>query len=499
MNTQIKIGWSRRDTTPQGRCMLAGQMGNRLSEGVLDPLSTTVLALENNGEKVIIISLDAAAFSDGLADAVREKVSGTTGIPGENIMASVTHTHTAPQYGEIVPPEKSMELYFPSPEKRFKRLGNRGIDVEEMHRQYPDFIDSEQYFDFLTEQISAAAIEAWEKRAPGKISYGQGTAVVGECRRLTTADKGGWMYALEDDPAMLHAEGHVDHTVNILSTYDNSGKLTGILVNIACPSQVSEAWRVVSADYWHDVRQEVAARFGEIYLLPQCSCAGDISPHKLLGRKADERMMLLRSQQSAPLPDWKWQTRVYDQDYGLARRKEIARRIAVALEDVLPVIAPAAESAPVLKKVFKPLALPPRTVTKEEAENAAKDIQKNLEVLAANNVNYSGSVPAQLRVIHNYENPPSAVNVELHVLRIGDVVFATNSFEYYLDYGDRIKGASKAVQTFLVQLASGRGSYLPSSRSGTSGYGSWPSSCIVSPDGGDILLKETVNEINKLF
>jgi hypothetical protein len=479
--------------------MLAGQMGNRLSEGVLDPLSTTVLALENNGEKVIIISLDAAAFSDGLADAVREKVSGTTGIPGENIMASVTHTHTAPQYGEIVPPEKSMELYFPSPEKRFKRLGNRGIDAEEMHRKYPDFIDSEQYFDFLTEQISAAAIEAWEKRAPGKISYGQGTAVVGECRRLTTADKGGWMYALEDDPAMLHAEGHVDHTVNILSTYDNNGKLTGILVNIACPSQVSEAWRVVSADYWHDVRQEVAARFGEIYLLPQCSCAGDISPHKLLGRKADERMMLLRAQQNNPLPDWKWQTRVYDQDYGLARRKEIARRIAVALEDVLPVIAPAAESAPVLKKVFKPLALPSRQVTKEEAEKAAVDVQRSREVLAANNVNYNGSVPAQLRVIHDYENPPPPVEVELHVLRIGDVVFATNSFEYYLDYGDRIKGASKAVQTFLVQLASGRGSYLPSSRSGTSGYGSWPSSCIVSPEGGDILLKETVNEINKLF
>ena len=84
-------------------------------------------------------------------------------------------------------------------------------------------------------------------------------------------------------------------------------------------------------------------------------------------------------------------------------------------------------------------------------------------------------------------------------MRIGDAVFATNSFEFYLDYGDRIKGGSKAVQTFLVQLSAGRGSYLPSLRSGTAGYGSWPSSCIVSCEGGNMLAAETIAEINKLF
>jgi len=43
--------------------------------------------------------------------------------------------------------------------------------------------------------------------------------------------------------------------------------------------------------------------------------------------------------------------------------------------------------------------------------------------------------------------------VEIHVLRLGDVAIATNPFELYAEYGLRITARSKAVQTFIVQLA----------------------------------------------
>ena len=87
----------------------------------------------------------------------------------------------------------------------------------------------------------------------------------------------------------------------------------------------------------------------------------------------------------------------------------------------------------------------------------------------------------------------------MHVIRVGNAVFATNSFELYLDYGDRIKGGSRAEQTFLVQLAAGRGSYLPSRRSGTTGYGSAPASSLVTFDGGNMIVEESVKTINSLF
>jgi len=79
------------------------------------------------------------------------------------------------------------------------------------------------------------------------------------------------------------------------------------------------------------------------------------------------------------------------------------------------------------------------------------------------------------------------------------MVFAANPFELYLDYGDRIKGRSKAVQTFLVQLSAGCGTYLPSGRSGGTGYGSVPASSIVTVEGGNKLVEESIEAINELF
>ena len=89
--------------------------------------------------------------------------------------------------------------------------------------------------------------------------------------------------------------------------------------------------------------------------------------------------------------------------------------------------------------------------------------------------------------------------VEIHVLRIGDVVFATNPFEYYLDFGMQIKARSKAVQTFLVQHV-GSGTYLPTLRavSGKS-YGAVPASTPVGPEGGRELAQKTVEIINSLW
>ena len=113
---------------------------------------------------------------------------------------------------------------------------------------------------------------------------------------------------------------------------------------------------------------------------------------------------------------------------------------------------------------------------------------------------YNGNLNWNKRVITRYNSKAKSVPRELHVMRIGGAAFATNTFELYLDYGDRIKGASKAEQTFLIQLANApAGSYLPSRRSGTTGYGSAPASCHVTPEAGDMIVNESIKDINKLF
>ena len=237
MSERLKIGWNSTDITPKGPVMLGGQMFNRLSEGVHLPLSATAMALESGAEKAVILSVDTVTLRLFVMDKVRAKVSAATGIPALNIIASATHTHTAPQYGRILPKEEWTD----ASKNGGTSIGNAGIDVEEMRKKHPDFVDSEQYADFLVEKLSECIITAWNNRKYGKIAYGMGEAAVGECRRIVVDGKGGVMYADEAMEGVSHAEGHVDHSVNIMSTYDEADNLTGILINLACPAQAMVA------------------------------------------------------------------------------------------------------------------------------------------------------------------------------------------------------------------------------------------------------------------
>ena len=109
-------------------------------------------------------------------------------------------------------------------------------------------------------------------------------------------------------------------------------------------------------------------------------------------------------------------------------------------------------------------------------------------------------------VVQRFESqktdPKPTCEMELHVLRIGDAVVCTNPFELFTDYGIRIKARSKAVQTFVVQLAGVElsGSYLPTEKAVRGGgYSADVESNLVGPEGGQILVNRTVELIDSLW
>jgi len=96
-------------------------------------------------------------------------------------------------------------------------------------------------------------------------------------------------------------------------------------------------------------------------------------------------------------------------------------------------------------------------------------------------------------------DPQPKYEMELHVLRIGDVVLCTNEFELFTDYGIRIQARSKALQTLVIQLV-GPGSYLPTGKAVRGGgYSAIAESNVVGPEGGQILVDRTVELINGLW
>ena len=493
MSNILKIGWAETDLTPNRNVFIAGQFHARISEGIMDPITSTVLAIESiedshSSSHLIMVSCDFVGVSDILRDTIRQRVaSKTTQINPENIFLGATHTHSAPV---VNMPNDGIEEYLK------KQVEGKQLDI-----LYPS-----EYIDFAADLIVSAILEAWQKREVSGISYGVSHAVIGRNRRLTYTDGKSVMYGKPNVPEFSLVEGYEDHSVYGMMTYNSNKNLTGIIVNIPCPSQVSESSFLLSADYWHETRIELRKRFGErIYILPQCAPAGDQSPHLLLDKRAEERM-------------WRLKGRELDQN---PPRTEISKKIGDAMSDIIPYAQKEIDWSPIFKYKREVIQLPRRIISKKDVEEALKESQllKEKYKQLIEELNKSPDILKKPRwytqisktyklmkwgekVKERFElqEKSSNIPIEAHFARIGDTAFATNPFELYLDYGIRIKELSKATQTFLIQKAGSAGTYLPSRRSiAGGGYGSLPASTDVGPEGGDKLVEMSVSAINSMF
>lgn len=460
---QLHIGWSRIDITPPKKTLLLGQFHARLANTAISPLTATALAVETRAqgdgpEQAIFLSCDLAAESFK-PDLLAKLAGRCAGFDSDKLTINATHTHNAPplRSGMYEEPEND-----------------------------PDFMTPDEYRSFLVDRLADVVEAAWEDRQPGAISRGFSYAVVGRCRRAIYRDGSARMYGATDREDFLGIEACDDHAVNLLFTHDASGALTGMLVNLACPSQCDERKEEISADFWHNVRVGLRDRYGpEVHLLPQCAPAGDASPHLLLDQREEKDL----------------RDRVRVDDKGI-----IARRIMTAVEEA-ETLASRPEREVEFRHIVRTLHLPRLRVTREEYEIEKQIPSMSEEELKQQPWGFERIWPfgpvcdLVSRYEHQDENPTH--RVECHIIRLGDVVFATNPFELFMDYGARIRARSKALQTFLVQLADGSGNgggYLPTQRAFEGGhYSAMIKSNWVGPEGGKMLVEETLASVNELF
>lgn len=418
-------GWATTDITPPGPVALTGQLHKRISTGVRDPLTATALAIETRGpenqrEQALLISADLIMIQRAVQERLRDMLkSSLPDFDTTKLFIFCTHTHDAP--GLV--------------DSTFGSLYDVSSD--------PGVMKASQYADLFLERASHIAEKAWKSRKPSSIGWAMGHAVVGLNRRVIYSDGTGVMYGNTAQENFSHIEGGIDTGLDLLGFWDEKGALIGVVVNVACPSQEVENLNEISADFWHDVRVALRAKHGEnLFVLPQCAPSGDLSPHPTYRQRAEQ---------------------VMDQRRGISRRQELARRIACAVNDALP-LAAAAQSD---RMVFR-----------------------HRVVLA--------DLPEHQPAVQPFYETDSVHPAELHVLRLGDVAVATSPFELYHDYGVRIEARSAATLTMLVQICSGHSGYLPTER-GVKAGGYSADKFLVGPAGGKVLVEETVKNINQLF
>jgi hypothetical protein len=412
-------------------------------------------------DMAILVSCDLVAVPNDLLAQVRDEAhKRLPTLDVHKIFLNAIHTHTAAlvENGQYLIPKD-------------------GVTQVDAYRA------------FFAQRVADAIARAWSGRRSGSVTWGLSHAVVAQNRRAAYADGSAKMYGDTDLPEFWGLEGYEDHEVNILFFWSQDGKLIATIIEVPCPAQEVENDSTVNADFWHPVRVELRQRFGaDLCVLGMVGAAGDQSPHLMYRKAAEERMRNLRH---------------------LSRLDEIAHRIVSAVDEAYEDVKKDRHAdVPLIHKV-QTLTLPMRLVTELEYAQAQAERDKDAALIAADT---KAADRVYMRMMWNGDiikrfekqetDPRPKYEMELHVLRLGDVALCTNEFELFTDYGIRIQARSKALQTFVIQLVGSNpwGSYLPTEKAVRGGgYSANILSSVVGPEAGEILVDRTVELINSLW
>lgn len=493
----LKIGWASKDVSTNEPVGIVGQAHERISKGIMDPTTITVLYLADGADYVVFISGDFTGIDGDLLCQVRDTLKKQLPqLDGSKVIFNATHTHTAPRYNL-----------------------NRGYDKAPKDRVKLE--KPEKYRAFLVQQVADAVTEAYTTAAAGSVSYGYGSAAVGLQRRVSYfTDRGAGntagntfavnghsvMYGKTNDPDFSGFEATTDSNVYLLFTFDEKENLTGAVVNVPCPSQCTETEEFTSADYWHETREMIREKYGDIFILPQCAAAGDLSPHLLHNKEARKRQIRLRY---GDLP----KAKLFKKPIEYYNRLDIASKITRAFDEGYSWASREKQTQMPIKHVTKTIRLERWQVTKQQYDEAKENLAY-LQTLPYQhtedpyedfkvNTRQSAELTRCENVIARYEDPEQTVPVEIHAVKLGEIAFTTCPFELYIDYQHRLQARSPFTQTFMVQLASApglTGGYLATARAAENkGYSAISYSCQVSPNGGQTLVEETLNLLEEIL
>jgi hypothetical protein len=472
---ELKIGWSNTDITPIGvigkKVSLIGQFHERITSEVRDPIHAVALAIEaENGQCAAIVSLDLCQVTEKLMELTRKRLAEIMpNFPLRSLILAATHIHTGPHFSL-----KGESLWG---------------DKFDFGCKDPEVITPQACIEFLSERIASAVDKAWRSRVPGGLAFRVGRIAVPQCRRVCYKDGSAAMYGNTDMPQFLRVEGNADNGAEYIVTYDTAGRVTGSLINLACPAQVIENKYFISADMWGSVRRQ----WPECpYILPLCGAAGDITMRDLVRRYRME----------APMND-------------IQGMDEQAGRIVRESKYVLSTIKPEDIRYDLtFAHITREIMLPIRTVTEEQYLEAkmtiecfdseydlngyASDSPDSIPLRIQDRVPYSIAAGTVNR--YKLQAKTRSIEMELHALRIGDSVLVNNAFELYQDYGMQIKARSPSPQTIITQLSCGNMGYLPTSLAISGGsYSANVSNGYAGPEGGAVLVEKTLDAIGELF
>jgi hypothetical protein len=409
----IKVGLGETVITPPVNMLMAGFARSQVSTGVHDALHARTLIVEDaTGNVAVLMTVSLVGVNRELAGRIREGIKEKTGIPGDKIVITATHTHAGPSVG-------------------------RGRD------------DGSEYPDLLVTKCVESAVIAWKNRVPGRIGIGSAEAFeLGRNRRR-----------------LLYGGIHPDPEVAVIKIENARGKLLGVAFNYGChPSGLDWSNTLISEDWPFFAINKIKESLGEnVWVAFYQGAQGNINVGYTAELSAVGVEMPVRSYWYIEKKGNQMADAVLKALPSVKTGNDHVVKTArgnfdYPLRDSYPVTVKEAEKdAAVAAEELTKLENRPELTGTRTLDNA------KVEVFSANQ-----RLNAAKRFYNNPDRPKIR-SLEQQAVRIGDAVFVTFPGELFAEIGLRIKKESPFKKTYILGLAAGEGGYLPASKEFTDG------------------------------
>jgi hypothetical protein len=238
----LRAGFARIDITPTQPVTMAGYASRtNLSQGIHDPLSARAMALESDGKRLLIISVDNLGWYNNTAEPAREAILAETKLQPSELLLAAIHTHSAPTLT--------------------------------LTNGHPNNI---KYTHALERKLATVAKQALDNLAPAQLAFGLGYSPVGSNRREVTRDTNG------APKIILGRNPHtsIDREVQVLKVTRANDEPAGIFFDFPTHSTSLGARNlIISGDIHGLAAQFVEKYFGDKIVAPEfAGASGNIDP-----------------------------------------------------------------------------------------------------------------------------------------------------------------------------------------------------------------------------
>ena len=437
----MNVGMAQVDyTPPPGLPLLGNYRDDYAAKGVHDPLFAHALVVEgSDGEKAAMLSADIAVLSDENVSMMRRLIASQCDLSPQHILIASTHTHSAPAATSVCGLPKA-----------------DGAAVEA----------------FLG-KIASAVVEANGKLRPASLSVGSAQEHGLAFNRRLKCEDGQTHMNWEDLDVEFVIEPWGPTAPEVVTLWvERDGHPEGAMVNFAMHPAIlaGDNW-LYSADYPGCLYEALCRTFGDDFVtLFMNGCCGNVNH-----------------------VDYRDKT----QGRGFPMTQRVGYMLAVAAMEAKHGGAPVRGDQ---IRVSSESVTLDRIRIDEAKREWAEGVLKGMEGQSAGQVD---GLPDDLFArewLDLYEKQDAPDDVEVMVMRIGDLAVVGLPGEAFCEFGMQIKERSPARHTMVVELANGGLGYFPTRASfEQGGYEPTPGATFHGPGAGEKLVASAMDQLSGLF